>query len=89
MKNINKAVTKINCLLNPNEEIEYVTFEKDEDGNLIALTNQRIIYSNKCLLKDNIFHFFNIKNNRVATIGQLKKKLQLDNDINEIIKKYF
>jgi DNA-binding response OmpR family regulator len=89
MNKTETIVDKINHLLNLNEEIEYVTLEKVEELNIIALTNKRLIYSNKKLLKKNIFYFCNIENNTVEKINSLKKKLQLDKSMEDIITTYF
>lgn len=85
----NKSLDKIHCLLNESEVIEYAMFQKEGESIILVLTNHRLIYSDKDLLKDNIFHFVELKKNKVKTIIEIKKRLLLDEDVNNIIKTYF
>ncbi|MBY0486014.1 MAG: hypothetical protein K2P85_02305 [Flavobacteriaceae bacterium] len=80
---------KIMFILEPTEEIEYASLEKKRDFNVLVLTNQRIIFTNCELLNKDVFHFFKIKNNNVQTINRIKKNLQSETNINDIIKQYF
>lgn len=84
-----RILDKIYILLEPKEEIEYASFEKNEELSVIVLTNKKIIYTNLQLFKKDIFHFFNIKDNKMQNIERIKKTLQSDENIDEIIKQYF
>lgn len=84
-----KILNKILILFEAKEEIEYVSFEKNQELSVIVLTNQRIIYTNKKYFEKDIFYFFEFKNKSDEVINRFKKTLQSDYDIESIIKKYF
>lgn len=85
----NKSLEKIHSLLNESEEIEYAILEKEGESIILVLTNHRLIYSDKDLLRDNIFHFVELKKNKVKSILEIKKRLLSDEDVKNIIKTYF
>lgn len=85
----NKSLEKIHSLLNESEEIEYAMLEKEGENIILVLTNHRLIYSDKDLLRDNIFHFVELKKNKVKSMLEIKKRLLLDEDVKNIIKTYF
>lgn len=83
------VLDRITILLEPKEEIEYASIEKNLEHNVIVLTNQRIIYTNKNLFKKDTFLFFTIKDNTSEVINRFKRTLQSDYDLNILLKKYF
>lgn len=83
------VLEKFSNILKADEEIEYVSIEKKLPKSFIVLTNERIIYSNKKLLENNVFHIFTIKNNNVTVLTRIKKVLQSEKEIEKLIEKYF
>ncbi len=84
-----KNLEIIHLLLNESEEIEYAMFQKEEENIILVLTNQRFIYSDKDLLKANIFHFIELKKNKVKIMFEIKQRLLLNEDVKNIINTYF
>jgi hypothetical protein len=82
-------IEKILFILNPEEGIEYASLEKEGQSDVLVLTNQRIIYTNYLLLQQDIFHTHKIKNNTFKKIDKIKKELQLNNDVKDVITNYF
>lgn len=83
------VLEKVASILKDEEEVEYVSIEKRLPKSFVVLTNERIIYSNKNLLDQNVFHIFTIKNNSTKVINRLKTAFQAENGIEELIQKYF
>jgi len=69
---------KIVLLLETTEEIEYSILKKNQNLDFVVLTNKRIIYTNLNLCADNIFHFLEIKKNKMQKVQELQKRLQTD-----------
>jgi hypothetical protein len=87
---IQDFLDKIFILLEPTEEVEYSVLQRNENFDFIALTNKRVIYSNCSLHRDDVFHFFDIKNNKEQNVEKLKKTLQSeDAELYNLINKYF
>lgn len=89
MNQENKILKKIHSFLNDSEDIEYAILQKEGERVLLVLTNHRIIYSDENLLKDNIFHFVELKDNKVGNLLEIKKRLLQDEDVMNIIKHAF
>lgn len=84
-----KILEKIHSFLYDCEEIEYAILQKEGESIILVLTDYRFIYSDKNLLKDDVFHFVELKKNKVKIIHEIKKRLQVEEDVKDIIKTYF
>lgn len=83
------VLEKVNLLLQPEEQVEYVSIEKRTPSVILVLTTQRLLYSNAKLLKENQFQIANIQSKCLEEMSRLKTLLQSENGAAEIINKHF